>query len=97
MGEFQRIKLGLLCNLAYGKNLATDLFKSDGFDVFGANGVIGKYDKYTHSETEVLVSSRGENSGVINLSNPKSYITNNSIPGLFIALSMPDPINAFVI
>lgn len=79
MSEWHKIKLGLLCNLAYGKNLATNLFKSDGFDVFGANGVIGKYDNYTHSETEVLVSSRGENSGVINLSNPKSYITNNSI------------------
>jgi type I restriction enzyme S subunit len=79
MSAFQKIKLGLICNLSYGKNLATILFKSDGFDVFGANGVIGKYDKYTNTETEVLVSSRGENSGVINLSNPKSYITNNSI------------------
>lgn len=32
-----------------------------------------------HEDAEVLVSSRGEYSGVINFSEPKSYITNNSI------------------
>ncbi len=79
MEEFIRTYLGDICNLSYGKNLSTSLFKGEGYDVFGANGIIGKYNYYTHENEEVLVSSRGENSGVINFSNPRSYITNNSI------------------
>lgn len=79
MGNWQKRYLGTICQLAYGKNLATSLFTSDGYKVFGANSVIGFYTKYTHEDEEVLVSSRGEYSGVINFSEPKSFITNNSI------------------
>lgn len=79
MGKWHRKNLGTICHLAYGKNLPTTLFTSEGFKVFGANSIIGYYSKYTHEDAEVLVSCRGEYSGVINFSEPKSYITNNSI------------------
>jgi type I restriction enzyme S subunit len=78
---WKRVRLGEVCNLSYGKNLTINRFKDDGqYKVYGANGVIGYYDQYTHEEEVVLVSCRGEYSGVINISEPKSYITNNSIP-----------------
>ena len=31
------------------------------FPVFGANGVIGKYDKYNHEDAQLLVTCRGAN------------------------------------
>jgi type I restriction enzyme S subunit len=75
------VRLGEVCFLSYGKNLPKDKFKDDGkYKVYGANGVIGFYDRYTHSDLTVLVSCRGEYSGVINIAEPYSFITNNSIP-----------------
>jgi type I restriction enzyme S subunit len=77
---WKRIRLGEVCFLSYGKNLPKDKFKDDGkYKVYGANGVIGFYDRYTHSDLTVLVSCRGEYSGVINIAEPYSFITNNSI------------------
>jgi type I restriction enzyme S subunit len=75
------VRLEEVCFLSYGKNLPKDKFKDDGkYKVYGANGVIGFYDRYTHSDLTVLVSCRGEYSGFINIAEPYSFITNNSIP-----------------
>jgi len=72
--------LDTICKLSYGKNLPTEKFIDDGkYPVYGANGLIGFYVDYTHKDEVVLVSCRGEYSGVINLSQPFSFITNNSI------------------
>lgn len=35
-----------ICQLSYGKNLATILFTDEGFKLYGANSVIGLYPKY---------------------------------------------------
>jgi len=73
--------LDKICKLSYGKNLPTEKFIDDGkYPVYGANGLIGFYVDYTHKDEVILVSCRGEYSGVINLSQPFSFITNNSIP-----------------
>lgn len=72
-------KLGDCVTISYGKNLPTKNLLDDGFPVFGANGQIGFYDRYTYDEPQVLVSCRGEASGKVNVSLPKSYITNNSL------------------
>jgi len=72
-------KLGDCVTISYGKNLPTKNLLDDGFPVFGANGQIGFYDRYTYDEPQVLVSCRGEASGKVNVSLPKSYVTNNSL------------------
>jgi Restriction endonuclease S subunits len=75
------VRLEKVCFLSYGKNLPKEKFKEDGdYKVYGANGIIGFYDKYTHEQPTVLVSCRGEYSGVINITEAYSFITNNSIP-----------------
>jgi len=51
----------------------------EGFDVYGANGIIGKYDKFTYEKSKIVISCRGAASGVIHKTNPKSFITSNSI------------------
>jgi type I restriction enzyme S subunit len=78
---WKRVRLEDFCFLSYGKNLPKEKFKENGdYKVYGANGIIGFYDKYTHEQPTVLVSCRGEYSGVINITEPYSFITNNSIP-----------------
>lgn len=49
------------------------------FLVYGANGVIGKYDKYNHKNSEFTITVRGNTSGNLNFTMPKSWITGNSM------------------
>lgn len=72
-------ELDELFNLTYGKGLKTDELKEEGFDVYGANGIIGKYSKYSFEDPQVIISCRGAASGVIHKTNPKSFVTSNSI------------------
>lgn len=72
-------RLGEICQLNYGKNLPTSSLLEEGFDVFGANGVIGKYSKYLYESKKLLISCRGAYSGKANISPEKCFITNNSI------------------
>lgn len=72
-------KLGAICNIVYGKGLPTKNLTKEGFPVYGANGIIGCYDKYLYESPMVLISCRGAYSGKINLSPPKCYVTNNSL------------------
>ena len=82
------VRLGELVNLTYGKNLPTTSLTEDGFQVFGANGVIGRYKEYLYEEEQLLISCRGAYSGKPNISPEKCFVTNNSIVCEFFARSM---------
>jgi len=73
------VRLGKIAKLRYGKTLTQEEFTERGYPVFGANGIIGFYKEYLYEEPQVLISCRGAYSGVINLSPPKVFVTNNSI------------------
>ncbi len=47
--------------------------------VFGANGIVGKYDKYNHEESEIVITCRGNSCGNILKTLPKSWITGNAM------------------
>ncbi len=66
--------------IKYGKNLSTKLISESGeFPVYGANGVIGYYDKANCNEQVVLITSRGNGSGDVLMTYHKNaFITNNS-------------------
>lgn len=49
------------------------------YPVFGANGVIGRYDKFNHEEPQLLVTCRGATCGAVNVSDPCSWITGNAM------------------
>ncbi len=67
-------------SIKYGKNLSTKLISENGaFPVYGANGVIGYYDKANCNEQVVLITSRGNGSGDVLMTYHKNaFITNNS-------------------
>ena len=72
-------KLGEVCKITYGKGLSTKKLKDKGYQVFGANGIIGFNDSYLYEHSQVLISCRGAYSGKINYSPPLCYVTNNSL------------------
>jgi type I restriction enzyme S subunit len=71
--------LGNFFNLQYGKGLSTSELTEEGFDVYGANGIIGKYTSYSFENSKVIISCRGAASGAIHKTKPKSFVTSNSI------------------
>jgi type I restriction enzyme S subunit len=73
------VPLNELTKLVYGKLLPTTELLPDGFQVFGANGIIGRFSRYLYEDEMLLISCRGAYSGTPNISPPKCYVTNNSI------------------
>ena len=50
-----------------------------GYLVYGANGIIGFYDKYNHEKSEVAITCRGSTCGEVAFTQPKSWITGNAM------------------
>ncbi len=75
-----QISLGNLCDLYQPRTISKKELKADGeFIVFGANGVIGRYDKFNHEDAEVTVTCRGATCGTVNVTTPKAWITGNAM------------------
>ena len=73
-------KLGEVCEMYQPKTISTKVMVEDGvYPVFGANGIIGKYDKYNHEEPQLLITCRGATCGSVNISEPKSWINGNAM------------------
>lgn len=79
--EWKLTKLDKICNKIYQPQTISksELIENGEFNVYGANGIIGKYNKYNHEDEQVLISCRGEKCGIINYSQQKSWINGNSI------------------
>ena len=78
--KWQKIFLGEVCNLYQHKTIAKRCLDSNGkYLVYGANGVIGKYNEYNHKFPEVLITCRGATCGTINISKPFSWINGNAM------------------
>jgi type I restriction enzyme S subunit len=56
-----------------------DLIEDGKYQVYGANGVIGRYDKFNHEESQLLVTCRGATCGAVNVSSPFSWINGNAM------------------
>ena len=73
-------KLGEVCSLYQPKTISSDMLVSDGdYPVYGANGIIGRYNQYNHEFSEVLVTCRGATCGTINITTPYSWINGNAM------------------
>ena len=73
-------KLGEVCDLYQPKTITSQEILDEGeFKVFGANGIIGYFDKYNHEDSEIAITCRGATCGTINYTEPKSWITGNAM------------------
>ncbi len=74
------VALGDVCEIYQPKTITQQDLKEDGaYVVYGANGVIGRYDQFNHEFPEVIVTCRGATCGTLNYSQAKSWITGNAM------------------
>jgi len=77
---WQEMSLGEFCEIYQPKTISRKQMIEDGeYPVFGANGVIGRYNEYNHENSELLITCRGATCGSVNVSLPKSWITGNAM------------------
>lgn len=72
--------LGDIAELYQPKTISEKEMNKDGlYLVYGANGVVGRYDFYNHESSVVAVTCRGNSCGQINITRPYSWITGNAM------------------
>ena len=82
-------ELGEIAELYQPKTISEKEMSSDGkYLVYGANGIVGRYDSYNHEYSVVAITCRGNSCGEINVTRPFSWITGNAM--------VVNPINKFV-
>ena len=80
MSNWEWKKLGDVCDIYQPQTIsAKELVENGKYLVYGANGVIGRYDKYNHNDSEILLTCRGATCGSINVSEPFSWINGNAM------------------
>ena len=73
------INIGDFCEIYQPKTITQNSFVNNGkYAVYGANGIIGYYDKYNHEESQVVIGCRG-NCGSIHLTKQFSWINGNAM------------------
>ncbi|MDZ4344518.1 MAG: restriction endonuclease subunit S [Candidatus Binatia bacterium] len=72
--------LGDTCEMYQPQTISgKEMVEGGAYPVFGANGIIGRHDKFNHEEPQLLITCRGATCGSVNISEPKSWITGNAM------------------
>ncbi|WP_287818626.1 restriction endonuclease subunit S [Bacteroides sp.] len=73
-------RLGEISNLYQPSTISSANLNDDGkYLVYGANGTIGRYDKYNHEQPQITITCRGNTCGTVNYTSDFCWITGNSM------------------
>lgn len=72
-------KLGEVCNIYQPKTISQNDMTTDGYTVYGANGIIGKYHSFNHKFWQVTITCRGSTCGTVNRTQGECWITGNAM------------------
>lgn len=78
-GKWEMKKLGDIAEIYQPITISDALFTEDGYNVFGANGIIGKYHSYNHENWQSIITCRGSTCGTVNKTTDKCWITGNAM------------------
>jgi type I restriction enzyme, S subunit len=79
-GDWEEKPIGAACHLYQPETLSTAELDPNGkFLVYGANGVIGRLDRFNHEDSEVAVTCRGATCGEVLQTLPMSWINGNAM------------------
>ena len=73
------VHLGEIAQIYQPQTISSTELTEDGFLVYGANGIIGKYKQYNHKTEQICITCRGNTCGMVNYTKPKSWITGNAM------------------
>ena len=72
--------LGEISTLYQPTTISSSELNDDGkYLVYGANGIIGKYDTYNHEFPQITITCRGNTCGTVNFTSNFCWITGNSM------------------
>ena len=78
--EWESTTLEDFCIMYQPQTLGLNELVEDGkYLVYGANGIIGKYNSYNHEQSEIAMACRGSSCGTLNRTMPQSWITGNAM------------------
>jgi type I restriction enzyme S subunit len=77
--DWEEKKLGEVGEVYQPKTISQKELTDEGYNVYGANGIIGKYNRYNHENEQVVVTCRGNTCGTINFTQKKAWITGNAM------------------
>ncbi len=78
-GEWEVKRLGDVASLYQPVTISANQFKDSGYPVYGANGIVGHFDKFNHETWQVTVTCRGSTCGTVNRTVDKCWITGNAM------------------
>ena len=74
------VKLGEIIKVSSGKGLTSANMFTDGlYPVYGGNGVSGYYNDFLFEEPRLIIGRVGAKCGVIHITKPKSWVTDNAL------------------
>src|SRR5690625_2674861 len=77
--DWEVVPLGTVADLYQPETISAVKFTQHGFPVYGANGVVGFYDRTNHDTWQVTVTCRGSTCGTVNRTVDKCWITGNAM------------------
>lgn len=77
--DWEEKKLGDISKVYQPKTISQTDLTEEGFVVYGANGIIGRYHSYNHEFQQIAVTCRGNTCGTVNLTKKLSWITGNAM------------------
>src|ERR1700730_3490700 len=79
MSKWATVSLGEICSPKQHPTISANELMASGFPVFGANGQIGFFDKFTHEKPTIAITCRGATCGTINITPQQTYISGNAM------------------
>lgn len=73
------VHLNEIASIYQPQTISSTELTEDGFLVYGANGIIGKYKDYNHKTEQICITCRGNTCGMVNYTKPMSWITGNAM------------------
>ena len=73
------VHLGEIAQIYQPQTISSTELTEDGFLVYGANGIIGKYKQYNHKTEQICITCRGNTCGMVNYTKPMSWVTGNAM------------------
>nr|WP_257012942.1 restriction endonuclease subunit S [Prevotella intermedia] len=66
------VYLSEIAKIYQPQTISLSEFTEEGYLVYGANGIIGKYREYNHRTEQICITCRGNTCGMVNYTKPKS-------------------------
>ena len=73
------VYLSEIAQIYQPQTISSTELTEDGFLVYGANVIIGKYKDYNHETEQICITCRGNTCGMVNYTKPMSWITGNAM------------------